>query len=119
MCVCVCVFVRHLQGYCVARYCVTGSVDEQLYIYLTAESSNVAPHRGSRSARRQEKETCNPKKKKTSLHASSVMAWAPVDTLPELIALVLPSPEAGRCVGPGRVLLLLLRTLCVCVSVSE
>jgi hypothetical protein len=58
-------------------------------------------------------------KKKTSLHASSVMAWAPADTLPELIALVLPSPEAGRCVGPGRVLLLLLRTLCVCVSVSE
>ncbi len=45
------------------------------------------------------------------------MAWAPADTLPALIALVLPSPEAGLCVGPARALLLLLLLLRVCVSV--
>jgi hypothetical protein len=74
-------------------------------------------HNAAHADKRREMQSFN--KKKTSLHASSVMAWAPADTLPELIALVLPSPEAGLWVGPARALLLLLHTLRVCVSVSE
>ena len=122
MCACVCVFVC-VGVYAICRVfvlqgIVTGSVDEQLYFDLTAllESSNVAPQRGSRSTYKRRRYAIL-KKKKTSLHASSVMAWATADTLPALIALVVPSPEAGLCVGPARALLLLLLLLRVCVSV--